>query len=426
MNRPTSVRWRIVLMLILASSISYILRYNVSTAGPAMIEDLGISEIQFGWVLAAFTAGYTIFQFPGGLFGMAMGLRRALTAIMLLWGVLTVLTGMVPGTAFSGAGLTLLSIIAMRFFVGAAHAPIYPLSNAVVERWFPLGHWALPNGLLSTGLTLGVAGSTPILAWMIVEFGWRQSFYFMSPLAFIVAWICWWYFRDSPAEHKSVNNAELELINANRPVAPAPDPDNPGWLRVLKDRNIQLLTLSYFCANYVFYQMFNWVFYYFVTVRGFDEQQAGLVTSIQWVAAAIGATLGGFACDYITRRFGLRQGCRWTVMFGIGLAGVFMLIASMPVSATVLVVCLAFAFLFSQLIEAPFWAAAIGIGGKHTAAAGGIMNTGGNAVGFINALLVPITAQLLGWPAAMATASLFAFVSAALWLFIRADERIPD
>ena len=426
MSGATWVRWRIVTMLIVASSISYILRYNVSTAGPAMIEDLGISEIQFGWVLAAFTAGYTIFQFPGGVLGIAMGLRRALALIMVLWGVLTLLTAAVPGTAFAGAGVTLLAVIAVRFLVGAVNAPFYPLTNAFVERWFPPGHWGMPNGLLSTGLTLGVAGSTPILAWMIVEFGWRQSFFVMAPLGFVAAWVCWWYLRDDPSEHKSVNAAELQLITADRPAAPRAETGEPGWLRVLKDRNIQLLTLSYFCANYVFYQMFNWVYYYFVSVRGFDEQQAGFVTSIQWIAAAVGATLGGFVCDYITRKLGLRRGCRWTIMFGIGVAGVFMLIASMPVSETVLVVCLAMAFLFSQLIEAPFWAAAIGIGGRYTAAAGGIMNTGGNAVGFVNALLVPVTAKYLGWPAAMATAAMFAFVSAALFMFIRADERIAD
>jgi ACS family glucarate transporter-like MFS transporter len=79
-----------------------------------------------------------------------------------------------------------------------------------------------------------------------------------------------------------------------------------------------------------------------------------------------------------------------------------------------------------QIIEAPFWAAAIGIGGRHTAAAGGMMNTGGNAIGVVNALLVPVIANLLGWGVAMATAGVFALIAAALWLFIRADEQIPD
>jgi cyanate permease len=45
-------------------------------------------------------------------------------------------------------------------------------------------------------------------------------------------------------------------------------------------------------------------------------------------------------------------------------------------------------------------------------------------VGGIGALLVPVTARALGWPAALGTASLFAFVGAVLWLWIRADQTI--
>ena len=44
----------------------------------------------------------------------------------------------------------------------------------------------------------------------------------------------------------------------------------------------------------------------------------------------------------------------------------------------------------------------------------------------IAALLVPLTARTLGWPVALATASLFAFVGAVLWLWIRADRSIDE
>ena len=54
------------------SFIAYVLRTNLSFAAPEMMADLGLSELQWGWVMAAFTAGYTIFQFPGGLLGDRM------------------------------------------------------------------------------------------------------------------------------------------------------------------------------------------------------------------------------------------------------------------------------------------------------------------------------------------------------------------
>jgi ACS family glucarate transporter-like MFS transporter len=428
MIRPSNVRWRVLALLVLASFISYVLRYNVSTAGPEMMTDLGLTEQQFGYILAAFTAGYTIFQFPGGVFGTRLGPRRAMTIIMVLWGLLTMLTSAVPGSGLAGTAVTVTALIVVRFLVGAGHAPIYPLTGGVVERWFPVGSWALPNGLSSTGLTLGTAASAPLLVWMMAEVGWRQSFVLLGPIGFIGAFLWWWYVRDNPAEHPAVNEEEASLIVANRPVAaPAkPGDKRPGWQRVLKDRNVLLLTLSYFCMNYIFYLMFNWVFYYMVEVREFGSQQAGFFTSIQWIAAAVGATLGGFLCDFLCRRFGLRRGCAWPAMAAVAASGVFLLFGSVTMSAYVAVACLALSFLCNQITEAAFWAAGIGIGGRNAAAACGVMNTGGNAAGFVNALLVPFTASTFGWTAAMVTGTLFAFLSASLWFFIHANEPVAD
>src|SRR5690606_38925104 len=153
-----------------------------------MMTDLGITEQELGYILAAFTAGYTIFQFPGGVFGVKLGLRRAMTIIMVLWGVLTILTSAVPGSG-AGAAMTVGALLVVRFLVGAAHAPIYPLTGGTVERWFPIGSWALPNGLSSTGLTLGTAATASVLVGMIAGYGWRMSFVMLAPLAFIGAFL---------------------------------------------------------------------------------------------------------------------------------------------------------------------------------------------------------------------------------------------
>ena len=426
MSRPSAVRWNVLGLLVLASFISYVLRYNVSTAGPAMMLDLDLTEVQFGYILAAFTAGYTIFQFPGGVFGVKLGPRRALTILMVLWGLLTALTSTVPGTAFGGTTVTLVTLIAVRFLVGAVHAPIYPLTGGVVERWFPIGGWALPNGLSSTGLTLGTAATAPLLAWMLGAYGWRQSFVMLAPLGLVGAALWWWYVRDHASEHPSSNQEEVDLIYANRPKAVPASDGEPSWLRVLKNPNVILLTLSYFCMNYIFYLMFNWVFYYLEEIRGIERQMAGFLTSAQWIAAAVGATAGGLLCDVLCRRFGMRRGCAWPAMFGVILSGLMLLAGSLSVNAYIAVACLAASFLFNQLTEGAFWAAGISIGGRHAAAACGVMNTGGNAVGFVNALLVPFTAATLGWTAAMITGTAFAFVSAILWLFIRTDQPVAD
>jgi len=215
-KNPTNVRWRILGILVLASFISYTLRYNVSTAAPVMMADLGLTEIQWGWVLAAFMTGYTLFQLPGGMLGDRFGPRVVLTAIAVLWSVFTAATALVPDLGTAPIGVIFASLILVRFMVGAVHAPVYPATNPVIVSWFPVGGWSLPNGLSGAGLNLGVAFSAPILAWSIVEFGWRISFLFLSPLGLFLAALWWWYARDNPKEHKAVNEKEINLIKAGQ------------------------------------------------------------------------------------------------------------------------------------------------------------------------------------------------------------------
>ena len=95
-----------------------------------------------------------------------------------------------------------------------------------------------------------------------------------------------------------------------------------------------------------------------------------------------------------------------------------------PTTPILAVVFLSLCLGSQQFAEGAYWAATIGVGGRHCATACGVLNTGGNVVGGIVALTVPITVEWLGWGPALGTASLFAFVAPGLWLFIRADRAI--
>jgi len=112
------VRWVILALLFMASFMAYVLRSNMSIAGDRMMADLGLSKIQLGMVLSAFAWGYAIFQFPGGIFGDIVGSRRALTSIAVMWGILTLATGLVPGTTLASTAFILTTLIGLRFLMG--------------------------------------------------------------------------------------------------------------------------------------------------------------------------------------------------------------------------------------------------------------------------------------------------------------------
>jgi len=422
-HQRTNVRWLILALLFVASFVAYVLRTNMSIAGENMMADLGLSKIQLGMVLSAFAWGYAIFQFPGGIFGDIVGSRRALTIIALLWGILTLATGLVPGTTLASTTVILTTLIGLRFFMGVVQAPLFPVAcGRTIGNWFPVSGWAFPNGLTSTGLTLGAAATGPLIAWLMETLGWRESFVLTTPLAFLIAGVWWRYARDNPAYHPRVSKKELELINANRISQEKPTEDKSAWRRVLKNRDILLLTASYFCMNYVFYIFFNWFFIYLVDVREFEILEGGYFASAPWMVGAMAASIGGLLCDRLCQRIGPRWGCRIPGMVGLSLTAGLLFLGATAKNPYLAVVYLSLSFGCTQLTEGAYWAAAIFVSGKHASAATGVMNTGGNAVGGIGALLVPITAKVFGWVPALATGSVFALIGVALWLLVRADN----
>ena len=388
-----------------------------------MIQDLGLTKIHLGIVFSAFAWGYAIFQFPGGVFGDVLGPRKAFTIMAILWGVLTIVTGLIPGPRLLSSAAILVVLVVVRFLVGLAHAPIFPVVGGVIANWFPVSGWGLPNGLTSTALTLGGAAAAPLIVWLMDNWGWRQAFFLTAPLAFLIAAVSKWYLRDNPGEHRSVNAAELAFIEANRDSALVSPAEEKGlWKQTLRDRNILLLTASYFCTNYVFYLFFNWFFFYLVDVRHVADHQAGIFTSAQWIAGAVGATLGGFLCDWFAKKYGRRRGFRMVPIPSMILAAITLFLGSAESSSSMAVAYFSISFACTQLTEGSFWAAIASVSGKHASSAGGVLNTGGNAVGGIGAILVPVTAEAFGWTAAVNTGALFAVAAALIWLWIRADE----
>ena len=421
-GRNTSVRWVVLALIALASFVSYVLRTNMSIVAPAVKADLGLSEVQLGMVFSAFALGYAIFQLPAGVFGGRFGSRLAIAAIAIVWGLLTIATGLVPGSDAASIAVVVASLVALRFLVGVAHAPIFPVTGGTTADWFPIGHWGLPLGLASTALTLGAAATGPLVVWLVGSYGWRESFFLTAPAAFLLAAAWWWYVRDYPRDHPKVSPRELALIDAARPPPQSHAERKGAWKKALKNRDILLLTASYFCMNYVFFLFFNWFFFYLKDVKGFGEQAAGGLFGALWVIGAVGATLGGFSCDRLIGRFGLRRGPQILSVTSLILCAVFLFLGAISNDPFVAVVLLCLSFGFTQITEAPYWSTMISVASRDASEAGGVLNTGGNIVGFVGGMLVPLTAKYFGWVAAVSMGSVFALIAAVLWFFIRGDR----
>ena len=419
--RAIPVRFRILAVLFVLSFVNYLLRNNLSVATPSIRDEFNFSSTELGWILGSFNFAYALFQIPGGIFGEVYGPRRALAIIAISWGVLTFLTGFVPALMAASATGAMVSLVVVRFLLGVGNAPLFPVYAGTVANWFPVGNWAFPNAVGNVGLTLGQAALGPLVTLLIVKFGWRESFYVLAPLGILAG--AWWYAygRDRPAEHRAVSKAESDLINSGR--APQSASGSRGeWRKVLLQKDVLLLAGSYFCMNYVFYMFANWLFIYLVEARGFSLLESGWLYALPFVTGAALAAVGGLVCDALCRRIGARWGCRLPAMSGLILVAVFLVAGAYSINPYVAVTMLSLCFGFTQFTEGAFWSASTYAAGPHTATATGVMNTGGNAAGFL-APVVGLMVDQLGWIATLASGSVFALTGAVLWLFIAVPSR---
>src|SRR5438128_6681364 len=91
---PTRVRHVVLGVTVAVYMITYMDRSLMSTALPAIRQDLGISLLTASSFITAFRLSYSLFQIPGAWLGDKIGPRRALTLIVGWWSAFTALTGL--------------------------------------------------------------------------------------------------------------------------------------------------------------------------------------------------------------------------------------------------------------------------------------------------------------------------------------------
>ncbi len=78
--------------------------------------------------------------------------------------------------------------------------------------------------------------------------------------------------------------------------------------KLLKNRDVLVLALSYLCMNYVFYLLSTFVFLYLVQERHFTLLESGWLASVPPLAAAAGCGVGGRS-EVLGQALGVRADC---------------------------------------------------------------------------------------------------------------------
>ena len=416
-SHPSRVRQVMTTYALLIAVIMYLDRVCIAQAAPLISQDLGLTRVQMSWAFSAFTWAYALFEVPGGWLGDRIGPRRVLTRVVVWWSFFTAATGWV----WSGA-----SLVVTRALFGAGEAGCFPNLTRIFTTWLPVRERERAQGLLWFAARWSGA-FTPLLVAYVLEFmTWRHAFELFALPGVVWAIAFYWWYRDDPRKHPSVNPAELALLP---PAAHTAVGAVVPWRRLLRSRSVWLLCLQYAFLSYGWYFYVTWLPTYLREARGTSVKFGALLASLPLLLGGIGCLVGARLIPRVARATGSVMLARRIVAI-VGFVGAsasifaFVQVAD-PVRAMLL---LGLAGFFNDFVMPACWAGCMDIGGRSSGTVSGTMNMVGNIGGALSPLIVGyiLTWNPGNWTLTFYVSSAIYLMGGVCWLFIDAHTPLEE
>ena len=400
--RQTRVRWGILAMLFLITTINYADRATIAIAGPELKKLLGLSPVQMGFVFSAFAWSYVLAQLPGGWLLDRFGSKITYFFSIFLWSVLTMMMGAVG--FFTGASAVAV-LFGLRLLIGAAEAPSFPGNSRITSAWFPTHERGTAAAIFNSAQYFATVLFAPLMGWLVHTYGWQSVFYVMGGLGVLMSFV-WLKTIYGPKNHPRINAAELAYIEAGGalvdleggPTASAAHKVDTWAIvkELLSNRMLLGVYIGQYCITTLTYFFLTWFPVYLVTERHMTILKAGFIAALPAVAGFIGGILGGFVSDRM-----LKSGCSLSVARKTPIVCGMLLSMSMIVcnyvSADWIVIAMMSLAFFGKGVGALGWAVVSDTSPKEAGGlSGGLFNTFGNTAGITTPIVIGYILQETG------------------------------
>jgi ACS family tartrate transporter-like MFS transporter len=366
--------WRLMPFLFLLYIVAYLDRINVSFAVLQMRGQLGLSDRVYGRAAGMFFAGYFFFQLPSNLVLEKFGVRRWISGLMILWGVISCLMIFIRGPV---------SFYAMRFLLGSAEAGFFPGMILYMKRWFPANARARAVAWFMTANPLaGIVGS-PISGALLGLSGkglsgWQWMFLMEGIPAILLGVAVFWVLSDSPREAGWLKGEErawlLERLALEQGAESSLRKENL-WA-VLVSPRIWMLSLVYFGVSTTMYGVTLWLPSVIRSLSGLSYFLTGIVSALPFVVTAVAMVLVGMSSDRTGER-------RWHTAVPALVGALALAAAGFGSSTVVVVTCIGLGLVCAESMVGPFWAMATSRMAGLSAAAGiAVINSVANLGGY--------------------------------------------
>lgn len=273
-------RWRIIALLFLATTINYVDRQVLSFV---MTDDffkrtiLGLSpstlltdehlqqfRIQMGWIDAAFKATYALGFLVVGWIIDQIGTKRGFSIGMLIWSIASVLSAFC-----ASAG----QFKWVRALLGLGESSNFPAAMKAISNWFPRAERSTATGILNAGSNMGIIVTAVLIPFLVVQFGWRVSFFVSAILGFLMLLI-WHFSYSEPVDTPALSAKEYQYIQDQNEGNSEQDANEPelSWLQLLGYRQTWAFVFGKIFADPVWFFYLTWLPDFLTTNQQLDHK----------------------------------------------------------------------------------------------------------------------------------------------------------
>ncbi|MBL9207726.1 MAG: MFS transporter [Opitutaceae bacterium] len=183
--------WIAVGLLWFAGGSNYLTRTMLTTMRGSVIEDIPMSDAQFGLLTSAFLWLYALASPFGGFLADRFSRRMVVLVSLFAWSGITLVTAYVH---------TFELFLALRALLGLAQAFYIPAGVALIVDYHLGPTRALAGGIHLTGMIFGaVIGG--IGGWIAEKHGWSQAYISIAVPNMAIGVLLFFFLRNAPREH---------------------------------------------------------------------------------------------------------------------------------------------------------------------------------------------------------------------------------
>ena len=414
------VKRHVLPLFVIMFIVNYLDRVNIGFIRPHLESDLGISAAAYGFGAGLFFIGYALFEVPSNMLLQKVGARIWLTRIMFTWGLVATAMAFVQNET---------QFYVLRFLLGVAEAGFFPGVIYYFTRWLPGAERGKAIAIFLSGSAVASLISGPLAgALMQIQglgmHGWQWMLFIEGMASVALCFFVWFWLDSKPHDAKWLTRAEqdalIDTIDREQREREAVGAVKPSIWTLLKDRQIVLFCVIYFCIQLTIYAATFWLPSIIKRMGDLSDLQVGFFNSIPWLISII--AMYAFAAG--SSRWKFQQA--WVAAALIVAAiGMFMSTTGGPVFAFVAVCFAAIGF---KSASALFWPIPQAyLDARIAAAVIALINSVGNLGGFVApttfGLLEQHTGSIQGGLYGLAVTSVLAAI---VVFFARTGPKSPE